>query len=64
MSIRYLCHMARHYCKKCKKKADEKWMKPIGISVNNRMAWECNKCEVERRRYGKAWSDHDEAIGW
>lgn len=60
MSISYLCAMKRHYCIDCKKKAYEKWMVPVGISINNRMAWKCNHCSHERRRYGTEWRDWDE----
>jgi len=47
--------MRRHYCKKCKAKKEERFMAPIGVQVNNRMAWECKDCTEEHRRYGRKW---------
>lgn len=48
----------RHYCYKCKVKKEERFMKPVSISANNRVKWECkNNCKQdEHRRYGRYWT--------
>lgn len=47
--------MKRHYCYNCKKKKEERFMRPVGIQVNNRMRWVCLDCDEEHRRYGRKW---------
>lgn len=45
----------RHYCKKCKAKKEQRFMVCLGVSVNNRLVWQCVDCREEHRRYGKKW---------
>jgi hypothetical protein len=49
----------RHYCTNCGSKKQERFMKPVEVSKNNRMAWQCIICNEEHRRYGRQWPSKD-----